>query len=38
VSEKLSKAKAAAQGPMQAIRGTGEQEKMLHNARAEYAD
>jgi ferritin-like metal-binding protein YciE len=38
VSEKLSKAKAAAQGPMQAMRGTGEQEKMLHNARAEYAD
>jgi ferritin-like metal-binding protein YciE len=38
VSEKLSKAKAAAQGPMHAMRGTGEQEKMLHNARAEYAD
>ena len=38
VSEKLNKAKAAAQGPMQAMRGTGEQEKMLHNARAEYAD
>jgi ferritin-like metal-binding protein YciE len=38
VSEKLGKAKAAAQGPMQAVRGTGEQEKMLHNARAEYAD
>ena len=38
VSEKLSKAKAAAQGPMHTVRGAGEQEKMLHNARAEYAD
>jgi ferritin-like metal-binding protein YciE len=38
VSEKLGKAKAAAQGPVHAVRGTGEQEKMLHNARAEYAD
>ena len=38
VSEKFSKAKAAAQGPIQAVRGAGEQEKMLHNARAEYAD
>jgi ferritin-like metal-binding protein YciE len=38
VSDKLNKAKAAAQGPMQAVRGDGEQEKMLHNARAEYVD
>ena len=38
VSEKLNKAKAAAQGPMDAVRGAGEQEKMLHNARAEFAD
>jgi ferritin-like metal-binding protein YciE len=38
VSEKLSNAKVAAQGPMHAVRGAGEQEKMLHNARAEYAD
>jgi ferritin-like metal-binding protein YciE len=38
VSEKFTKAKAAAHGPMQAVRGAGEQEKMLHNARAEYAD
>ena len=38
VSEKLTKAKASAQGPLQAVRGAGEQEKMLHNARAEYAD
>jgi hypothetical protein len=28
---------AAAQGPLHAVRGEGEQEKMLHNARAEYA-
>ncbi len=32
------KAKAAAQAPLQAIRGAGEQEKMLHNARIEYED
>jgi ferritin-like metal-binding protein YciE len=38
MSEKLGKAKAAAQGPLHAMRGAGEQEKMLHNARAEYAD
>jgi ferritin-like metal-binding protein YciE len=38
VAEKLGKAKAAAQGPLHTVRGTGEQEKMLHNARAEYAD
>jgi ferritin-like metal-binding protein YciE len=38
VSEKLGKAKAAAQGPLHAIRGSGEQEKMLHNARIEYAE
>ncbi len=38
VSEKLEKAKAAAQGPLQAVRGSGEQEKMLHNARIEYAE
>jgi ferritin-like metal-binding protein YciE len=30
------KAKAAAQGPLHAIRGTGEAEKMLKNARTEY--
>jgi len=29
---------AAAQGPLHAIRGTGEQEKMLKNAKSEYAD
>jgi ferritin-like metal-binding protein YciE len=38
VSEKFGKARAAAQGPLQSMRGAGEQEKMLHNARAEYAD
>ena len=38
VSEKLDKAKAAAQRPLQAVRGSGEQEKMLHNARIEYAE
>ena len=38
VSEMLGKAKAAAQGPMHTVRGSGEQEKMLHNARAEYAE
>ena len=31
-----SKAKAAAQGPLHAIRGTGEAEKMLKNAKTEY--
>ena len=31
-----SKAVAAAQGPLHAIRGTGESEKMLKNARTEY--
>ena len=34
----IGKAKAAAQGPMHTVRGSGEQEKMLHNARAEYQE
>lgn len=38
VSETVGKAKAAAQGRLQAARGTGEQAKMLHNARAEFTD
>ena len=38
VSDALGKAKAAAQGPLQAVRGAGEQEKMLRNARTEYAE
>ncbi len=33
-----SKAVAAAQGPLHALRGTSEQEKMLKNAKTEYAD
>ena len=38
VSEKLGKAKAAVQGTLQTVRGEGEQETMLHNARLEYAE
>jgi ferritin-like metal-binding protein YciE len=38
VSEVVAKAKATAQGPLQAIRGSGQQEKMLRNARTEYRD
>jgi len=33
-----TRAIAAAKGPLRAIRGTGEQEKMLKNAKSEYAD
>jgi ferritin-like metal-binding protein YciE len=36
--EIAGRAAAAAQGPLHAIRGTGEQEKMLKNAKSEYAD
>jgi ferritin-like metal-binding protein YciE len=36
--ELAGRAVAAAKGPLQAIRGTGEQEKMLKNAKSEYAD
>lgn len=36
--EIAGRAVAAAQGPLHAIRGTGEQEKMLKNAKSEYAD
>ncbi len=32
------RATALAQGPLHALRGTGEQEKMLKNAKSEYAD
>jgi ferritin-like metal-binding protein YciE len=32
------RAVAAVQGPLHAIRGTGEQEKMLKNAKSEYSD
>jgi ferritin-like metal-binding protein YciE len=38
VQSVASKAVAAAKGPLHAIRGTGEQEKMLKNAKSEYAD
>ena len=34
----VGKAKAAAQGPMHVARGSGEQAKMLHNARMQYRD
>ena len=38
VSGMVGKAKAAAQGPLHAVRGSGEQEKMLRNARTEYQE
>jgi ferritin-like metal-binding protein YciE len=34
----VQKAAAAAQGPLHAVRGTGDQERMLKNARTEYHD
>jgi ferritin-like metal-binding protein YciE len=36
--ELASRAAAVAKGPLHAIRGTGEQEKMLKNAKSEYSD
>ncbi|HEY7619173.1 MAG TPA: DUF892 family protein [Solirubrobacteraceae bacterium] len=38
VTEVASRAVAAAQGPLHALRGTGEQEKMLKNAKTEYSE
>lgn len=38
VSDVVGKAKAAVQAPMHAVRGSGEQEKMLHNARTQYQE
>lgn len=38
VSELVGKAKAAAQGPLHTVRGGGEQERMLRNARTQYQD
>ena len=38
VSDVLGKAKAAAQGPLHAMRGSGEQQRMVHNARTEYQE
>jgi ferritin-like metal-binding protein YciE len=32
----ISKAKAAAQGPLDVVRGSGEQARMVHNARVEF--
>jgi hypothetical protein len=34
----VQRAAAVAQGPLHAVRGTGEQERMLKNARTEYQD
>jgi ferritin-like metal-binding protein YciE len=38
VSAVASKATAAAKGPLHALRGTGENEKMLKNAKTEYSE
>ncbi len=38
VSDVVGKAKAAVQGPLHAVRGTGEQETMLRNARTEFQE
>ena len=38
VQDVVHRARAASQGPLQAIRGSGEQETMLKNARSEYQD
>jgi ferritin-like metal-binding protein YciE len=38
VTDVASKAVSAAKGPLHAVRGTGEQEKMLKNAKTEYAE
>ena len=38
VTAVASKAVAAAQGPLHALRGTGESEKMLKNAKSEYSN
>ena len=38
LSDRFGKAKAAAEGQLQAVRGSGEQETMLRNARIEYAE
>jgi ferritin-like metal-binding protein YciE len=36
IADKVGRAKAAAEGPLHALRGSGEQERMLHNARTQY--
>ena len=38
VQDAVGKAKAAAQAPLEAVRGSGEQERMLRNARTEFQD
>jgi ferritin-like metal-binding protein YciE len=38
VTDVASKAVSAAKGPLHAVRGTGEQEKMLKNAKTEYSE
>jgi len=38
ISGVVGRAKAAAQGPLHAVRGSGEQDKMLRNARSEYQE
>jgi ferritin-like metal-binding protein YciE len=38
VTEVASKAVSAAKGPLHAVRGTGEAEKMLKNAKTEYSE
>ena len=38
VAGKVEQVKAAAQGPLHAVRGEGEQARMLHNARIELAE
>jgi ferritin-like metal-binding protein YciE len=38
MQDALSKAKAAAQGPIEAVRGSGEQERMVRNARTEFEE
>ena len=38
VADVVGRAKAAAQGPLHTVRGSGEQEKMLRNARTQYQE
>jgi ferritin-like metal-binding protein YciE len=38
VQDVVAKAKAVAQGPLDVVRGAGEQARMVHNARVEFAE
>jgi ferritin-like metal-binding protein YciE len=38
MQDALTKAKAAAQGPLEVVRGSGEQERMVRNARTEFEE